>query len=148
MRMDVFEMRILYEDLFHDILFYFLFFIPFFISSPSLLLSARRCGVSAQWDHPSIKSAWAACGGFFLLIFCRWGFFLQVALFSSSVQASVASHEHTVPPVIPNNNNTKRPKRLVLIYFPNWKNKFKCMQNSISNKNAGNEFIMQTFNKP
>lgn len=28
MRMDVFEMRILYEDVIHDILFYFLFFPP------------------------------------------------------------------------------------------------------------------------
>lgn len=85
---------------------------PFFISSPSLLLSARRCGVSAQWDHPSINECGQRVAASFLLIFCRWGFFLQVALFPSFVQASVAALEHTVPPVIPNNMTQKGPNVL------------------------------------
>lgn len=42
MRMDVLEMRILYEEVIRDRLFYFFFF-SFFILSPSLLLSSHRC---------------------------------------------------------------------------------------------------------
>ena len=153
MRMDVFEMRILYEDVIRDILFYFLFFFffffPFLILSPSLLLSARRCGVSAQRDHPSIKRVWAACGGFFPLIFYRWDFFLQVGLFSSSLQASVAVHEHIVPQVIP--NNTEKSPNFLSWHVSHLEKQMQvCVKFHFTKKcckSIHNSYIMQTFNK-
>lgn len=51
MRKDVLEMRILYEGVICDRVFYFFFF--FFILSPSLLLSSYYCVLlrSFPWDH-------------------------------------------------------------------------------------------------
>lgn len=90
---------------------------PFFISSPSLLLSARRCGVSAQWDHPSIKRVWAACGGFLPFNFLSMGFFFAggaLSLVCSGVCRCSWTHSSSG---YSKQYNTKRPERLVLIYF-------------------------------
>lgn len=90
---------------------------PFFISSPSLLLSARRCGVSAQWDHPSIKRVWAACGGFFPFNFLSMGFFFAgsaLSLVCSGVCRCSWTHSSSG---YSKQYDTKRPERLVLIYF-------------------------------
>lgn len=90
---------------------------PFFISSPSLLLSARRCGVSAQWDHPSIKRVWAACGGFLPFNFLSMGFFFAggaLSLVCSGVCRCSWTHSSSG---YSKQYDTKRPERLVLIYF-------------------------------
>lgn len=54
MRMDVLEMRILYEEVIHDILFDF-FLLAVLILTPSLLLSALCCAVFIPRDQLSIK---------------------------------------------------------------------------------------------
>lgn len=63
MRMDVLEMRILYEEVIRDILFYIP--PPLFILSPSLLLSTHCCGVTVGYFFPEItcqsNSVGSAC---------------------------------------------------------------------------------------